>query len=156
MAESGTHNRLEETARPDVDGAHAALETFYHAFNTRSLNLFRRIWVDDPLIQLNNPVGGIMRGAGEIAALYARIFAGTVSVRVELWDIVRYALPGVVMFAGRERGSYERGGQAEPLDIRTTRIFRYIDGRGWRQLHHHGSIDDPARLERYQRAMRGS
>jgi ketosteroid isomerase-like protein len=154
VVERGMRNRLDETAHPHVDGAHAALETFYHAFNTRTLDLFRQIWVDDPFIQLNNPVGGIVRGAGEIAALYARIFEGPVRVRVELWDIVRYAAPGVVVFAGRERGTYERDGHAEPLDIRTTRIFRYIDGQGWRQLHHHGSIDDAGRLAQYQRAVR--
>jgi len=154
--ERGARDRLDEAARPGVDGAHAALETFYHAFNTCSLDLLRRIWADDPLIQLDNPVGGIVRGTEEIVALYARIFTGPVRVRVELWDIVRYATPALVVFAGRERGAYERDGVSAPLDIRTTRIFRYVDGQGWRQIHHHGSIDDPDRLARYQRAVRGS
>ncbi len=156
MVERGARDRLGETAQPDIDGAHAALETFYHAFNTRSLDLLRRIWADDPLTQLDNPVGGIARGTEEIAVLYARIAAGPARVRVELWDIVRYATPALVVFAGRERGAYERDGVSAPLDIRTTRIFHYIDGQGWRQVHHHGSIDDPERLARYQRAVRGS
>lgn len=43
MVERGAHNRLDEAAHPHVDGAHAALETFYHTFNTRSLGLVRRI-----------------------------------------------------------------------------------------------------------------
>ncbi len=152
----GARDRLDEAARPGMDGAHAALETFYHAFNARALDLLRRIWADDPLTQLDNPVGGIARGTEEIAALYARIVAGPARVRVELWDIVRYASPALVVFAGRERGVYERDGVSAPLDIRTTRIFRYVDGQGWRQIHHHGSIDDPERLARYQRAVRGS
>lgn len=156
VAERGARDRLAETARPDMDGAHAALETFYHALNTRSLDLLRRIWVDDALIQLDNPVGGIVRGMEEIAALYARIFEGPVRVRVELWDIVRYATPAMAVFTGRERGAYERDGASEPLDIRTTRIFRYVEGQGWRQIHHHGSIDDAERLARYQRAVRES
>ncbi len=154
--ERGARDRLDEAVRPGVDGAHAALETFYYAFNTRSLDLLRRIWADDPLTQLDNPVGGVVRGTEEIAALYARIVAGPVRVRAELWDIVRYATPTMVVFAGRERGAYEHDGASEPLDIRTTRIFRYVDGQGWRQIHHHGSIDDPERLARYQRAVRGS
>jgi limonene-1,2-epoxide hydrolase len=155
--ERGQRNRLADTALPGTDGARAALETFYHAFNTRSLELFRRVWLDDPLIQLNNPVGGIVRGAEEIAALYARIFEGPVRVRVELHDIVRYDAPGAVVFAGRERGSYERDGDDPvPLDIRTSRVFSYAPDRGgWRQVHHHGSIDDPESLARYQGAVRG-
>jgi hypothetical protein len=39
------------------------------------------------------------------------------------------------------------------LAIRTTRIFRRVDGC-WRQVHHHGSMDDPALLETYQRVVR--
>jgi len=37
--ERGARDRLDEAVRPGVDGAHAALETFYYAFNTRSLDL---------------------------------------------------------------------------------------------------------------------
>jgi len=54
---------------------------------------------------------------------------------------------------GRERGRFEAAGGTLDLAIRTTRIFRWVDGR-WRQVHHHGSMDDPALLERYQRAVR--
>ena len=37
--------------------------------------------------------------------------------------------------------------------IRISRIFRRVDGR-WRQIHHHGSIDDADLLARYQAAVR--
>lgn len=96
MVERGARNRLDETARSGVEGAHAALETFYHAFNTRSLDLFRQIWVDDPLIQLNNPVGGIVRGAAEIAALYGPHLrgAGTRPRRVIGYRAVCHARDG--------------------------------------------------------------
>ncbi|GLI00602.1 hypothetical protein Pa4123_58780 [Phytohabitans aurantiacus] len=60
------------------------------------------------------------------------------------------------MFAGRETGSYTTGdGTTVPLEIRTSRYFRYENGR-WRQYHHHGSIDDPDALRDYQRAIRGN
>jgi hypothetical protein len=39
------------------------------------------------------------------------------------------------------------------LQIRTTRIFAYAGT--WVQVHHHGSIDDPAALAAYQQAVRG-
>ncbi|PWT74735.1 MAG: DUF4440 domain-containing protein, partial [Chloroflexi bacterium] len=37
--------------------------TFYYAFNTRSLDLLRQIWADDPLVQLDTPIAGIVRGS---------------------------------------------------------------------------------------------
>ena len=33
-------------------------------------------------------------------------------------------------------------------------MFRKIDGR-WRQVHHHGSIDDPESLKAFQKAVLG-
>lgn len=155
FVERGERNRLAELPQPGIDGAEAALETLYYALNHRILSLFRQMWVDDPLSQLDNPVGGIARGTDEIAALYARIFNGAVRVNVELTDVVRYATPEIVIFAGREHGTYEVDGRVEPLDIRTTRVLRYVDGLGWRQLHHHGSIDQANVLTRYQVAVFG-
>lgn len=151
---SGKQNRLVDAQQPGTEGARAALETFYYAFNQRSLDLFRQVWLDDPLIQLNNPVGGIMRGAEPISALYARIFEGPVRVWVELTDIVMYAASEMVVFAGRERGTYERDGRVFPLEIRTSRIFAYApEHGGWRQVHHHGSIDDAEKLAHYQQTV---
>jgi hypothetical protein len=44
-----------------------------------------------------------------------------------------------------------------PLAIRTSRFFQYFGPElGWRQVHHHGSIDDAEALDRYQRAVRGA
>lgn len=152
----GADNRLVETLQSTIEGAMAALETFYHALNERSLDLFRQIWLDHPLIQVNNPLGGIMRGADPIGALYGRIFEGPVYVRVELSDIVAYLSSEMVVFAGRERGTYERDGRVYPLDIRTSRTFLYAPAHGgWRQIHHHGWIDDPETLLHYQPTILG-
>ena len=40
------------------------------------------------------------------------------------------------------------------LAIRTSRIFKRMDN-GWKQVHHHGSIEDPQLLEQYQSAVLG-
>ncbi len=154
---SGTRNQQAETQQPTFEGALAALETFYHGFNTHALALLRQNWLDAPLAQLDNPVGGIMRGAEAVNAVYARIFAGPARVRVEFYDIVAYVSSDMVVFAGRERGTYERDGNSHPLNIRTTRIFAYIpDQGGWRQVHHHGSIDSAEKLAHYQQTALGS
>ena len=55
-----------------------------------------------------------------------------------------------------QTGEFTRDGQVVELNIRTSRVFQYQPTVGWRQAHHHGSIDDPDTLARYQRVVRGA
>jgi hypothetical protein len=55
----------------------------------------------------------------------------------------------------RERGYFRLEENEVKLAIRTSRVFKKIDGR-WKQVHHHGSIDDPELLARYQTAVLGT
>ena len=148
-------NRLAEAASPDLGGARAALETFYYAFNHRDADVFERVWVRDPLVQLNNPLGGMLRGADDITALYQRIFNSPARVEVSFGDAVAYQAAGMVVFAGRETGQFtDPAGRNVPLRIRTTRVFAYDQAAGrWGQVHHHGSIDEPDALRDYQHAV---
>ncbi len=152
---AAARNRVREARQPGDAGAMAALETFYYAFNHRDPGALAEVIADHPLAQLNNPLGGILRGGSAIVDLYTeKIFRGRVLVQVEFYDFVQYLGGDHAVFAGRERGTYTVAG-AEPtaLDIRTSRYFRYDDQRGrWVQFHHHGSIDDPQELGTYQRA----
>jgi len=148
-------NRIDKTAEKSFAGATACLETFYYSFNHRDIDTFRRIWLNDELIQLNNPLGEILRGIEPIVELYDRIFHGQASVWVEFKDIVYYRSDDMVTFAGREIGEFSVMDQKIDLQIRTTRFFGYSDSeKQWFQLHHHGSIDDVDLLGRYQRAVR--
>ncbi|ADJ44589.1 hypothetical protein AMES_2765 [Amycolatopsis mediterranei S699] len=149
----GARNRLDEAGNPGREGALAALESFYYAFNQRDLDAFGRVWTSDPLAQLNNPLGGVLRGGEAITELYERVFHGPARVTVTFGDIVEYSGAGHAVFAGRETGEY-RVTETVPLSIRTTRFFAYEAGR-WVQVHHHGSIDDAGALAAYQRAIRG-
>ncbi len=150
----GSANRLDATGSHDLAGAKALVETFYYAFNQQDMEVFRQVWADDELIQLNNPLGGILRGHEAIAGLYQRIFNGPATVWVELHDIVLFETADMVVFAGREQGAFQRGDLSLDLAIRTSRVVQWVDGR-WRQTHHHGSIDDAARLATYQDAVKG-
>ncbi|AHH97207.1 YybH family protein [Kutzneria albida] len=144
-------DRLTEATAPGPEGARAALESFYYALNSRDGAVLSQVWADNPLVQLNNPVGGILHGRQAVDELYARIFRGALRVRVTFSEVVEYLGERHAVFAGRELGSY---GDGVPLAIRTTRYLRYDQGR-WSQFHHHGSIDDPAALLAYQRAVSG-
>jgi ketosteroid isomerase-like protein len=147
-------NRLAETADQSARGARAALETFYYAWHHRDAAALRAVWSASPLAQLDNPVGGILRGGDAIAALYEKIFATPANLRITFGDVVAYHGESHALFAGLETGSYTGAdGTTVPLEIRTSRYFRYADGH-WRQYHHHGSIDDPDALRAYQHAVR--
>ena len=149
-----SRNRIVEAGQPGREGAVAALETFYYALNNADLDSLAAVWSEDELAQLNNPVGGITRSGAAITALYRKIFASGMNVQVTFTDAATYSYPGVVVFAGREIGTYRnRDGRQTPIRIRTTRVFNYAAGR-WAQVHHHGSIDDAPALAAYQQAAR--
>jgi len=144
-----------DARRPDGTGARAALESFYHAFNQRSLEVLEDVWAPDATVTLSNPVGGVLTGIAAIKALYGRVFDGPARVWVEYHDVTEYIASDHALFVGRERGEFEVGGETITLAIRTSRYFRQLPGIGWRQVHHHGSIDDAALLAAYQAAVRG-
>ncbi len=130
-----------------------ALAQFYRAFNGRDLALMRQSWLTTAEASMDNPIGGIRRGWAEIEAGYARIFGGAAQVYVEFYDYSLHVAGEMFLAVGRERGHFRRDGQALELHIRTSRLFVRAED-GWRQLHHHGSIDDPALLAAYQQAVR--
>jgi hypothetical protein len=151
---SQARNRLSKATDPGHAGAVAALETFYYALNHADIEVLTSTWSRDPLAQINNPLGGILRSGEAVAELYRKIFAGRLRVQVTFTDAATYRWPGVAVFAGRESGHYhDTSGQLAPLKIRTTRIFGYDTALGrWLQFHHHGSIEDPGALRAYQQA----
>jgi ketosteroid isomerase-like protein len=131
-----------------------ALVQFYLAFNSRNLSAMQDNWLNAGEIAMDNPLGGIRRGWTEIRSVYERLFSGPARVYVEFHDYTLHETPGMFYAVGRERGDFVSAGETLALAIRTSRIFRRTQ-EGWRQVHHHGSIDDPELLARYQRAVLG-
>ncbi|MFC4764138.1 YybH family protein [Dyella koreensis] len=130
----------------------AALADFYRAFNERDLEAMARHWAHHAETSMSNPLGGIRRGWPEIRAVYERIFHGAARVRVMFHDYTLHESADSFLAVGRERGTLIRGNAQLELAIRTTRLYRRIDGV-WRQFHHHGSFDDPALFEAYREAL---
>lgn len=128
-----------------------ALSEFYRAFNNRNLDLMRRNWHPEECV-LNNPLGGIRRGWAEIEPLYSRLFSGSGRVKVVFFDYTIQLSDDLFCATGRERGTFEKNGEELVLAIRTSRVYRRVDGR-WLQIHHHGSIEDPELLAQYQAAV---
>ncbi len=131
-----------------------AIVQFYCAFNQRDLTMMEANWAQSDEIAMDNPLGGIKRGWQEIRQVYERIFSGAAQVYVEFFDYTIHETSVMFYAVGRERGYFRLGEQEVKLAIRTSRIFQKIGGR-WRQVHHHGSIDDPKLLEAYQTTVAG-
>jgi ketosteroid isomerase-like protein len=138
----------------DSSSPYQALVQFYGAFNTRNTQLMSENWAQSEEIAMDNPLGGIKRGWSEIGSVYERIFSGPAEVYVEHFDYTIHEGAEMFYLVGRERGYFRMSGEEIALAIRTSRIFKKIDGR-WRQVHHHGSIEDPQVLARYQSAVLG-
>jgi hypothetical protein len=156
----GERNLLADTALPGIEGARAALETFYYAFNTRSVDLMREIWAaDDPLTQVVSPLG-FARGSANIDTAYSRMLSGPMGMQTILDDIVVYLTSELAVFTERERGTDtphgEQRGTSELVEGRTSCIFRFMASQGgWRLIYHQVSLSDPSGLARLQRSVRG-
>jgi len=133
----------------------AALEQFYCAFNTRDLRLMESNWLTTDEAIMSNPLGGVMRGWSEIRSVYERIFDSAARVRVEFHDYSVHIIGSMFYAVGRERGFVSIGARRHELAIRATRLFR-LEMSKWRQVHHHGSLEDPEMLRAYQSVMRES
>lgn len=149
---------LQEVTGTEADvgeGALNALIGFYRAFNGRDLRGLAANWAEGDLPSMDNPIGGIRRGWQAISEGYSKLFDGPAKVRVAFHDFTSQGGDDWHLFVGREKGTRETGDVILDLRIRTTRWFTKINGK-WRQLHHHGSIDEPALLADYQRAIFGA
>jgi ketosteroid isomerase-like protein len=133
---------------------HLALAQFYAAFNTADLDLMAANWDRTNDVAMDSVLGGLKRGWSDIRSVYETIFASQARVHVELYDYTLYQLDEVFYAIGRERGTFTRKGEQSAVVIRTTRIYRKVAG-DWKQVHHHGSIDDPELLRCYQLALLG-
>jgi quercetin dioxygenase-like cupin family protein/ketosteroid isomerase-like protein len=131
-----------------------ALAQFYRAFNRRDLSLMEQNWDNSNDIAMDNPLGGIKRGWREIQLVYERIFNSEPRVNVEFFDYSLQTLGETFLAVGRERGRLTSKKKALDLVIRTTRVFRRVDSGHWKQIHHHGSFEDPPLLAEYQNALK--
>lgn len=125
------------------------VESFYKAFNNKDIDLMNDNWSHSESIVMANPIGGIRYGWEEILNGYRKIFSSNHKVYVELYDFQIFSSDQMFVINGRERGHLVSGNCQIDLKIRTTRIYQ-LEGVRWRQIIHHGSIDEPKLLEKYQ------
>lgn len=129
-----------------------AIAGFYKAFNEGDLELMKKVWLNSEEASMNNPLGGIMRGWKNIEGVYDRIFNGPAQVYVEFYDFTVHEAEGMFLVTGRERGYFKTDQSKIDLAIRTSRVFVRKEGQ-WKQLQHHGSIDNPELLKMYQEGV---
>jgi len=137
----------------DPDHPVSALIAFYKAFNARNAEAAANNWAKKYAVAMSNPIGGIRRNWNAIKDGYDKIMGGEARVYVEYHDFNFHQFDDVFYVEGRERGSIDTGEVQLGLKIRTTRIYKLFDD-GWKQVHHHGSMDNPELLQRYQSALK--
>lgn len=126
-----------------------ALTEFYASFNQRDIETSMNNWAHQDSVVMCNPIGGIRWGWDDILEGYQRIMLGEVQVYVEFYDYQLTENGNMFYAVGRERGHARCAGQQIELAIRTSRVFQKFSS-GWHQVHHHGSMDDPVLLNKYQ------
>jgi hypothetical protein len=132
-----------------------ALIDFYRSFNARDLDGLTANWADGDAPSIDSPIGGMRRGWLAIREGYSKLFSGPATVRVSLHDFTSQGGGDWSLFVGREKGICNTTVESLDLRIRTSRLFIKLKGV-WRQLHHHGSIEEPVLLAEYQRAILGA
>ena len=136
----------------DLSQPTQVLAQFYRALNTRDLGLIDANFAATDEVVIDNPLGGIRRGRDQPHLMYETIFKSSADLHVVFWDYTINQIGDVFLAVGRERGTYFDGERRHDVSIRTTRVFRRFEGQ-WRQIHHHGSIDDPEMLAAFQKAV---
>lgn len=143
-----------QQASPDNISPYAALIEFYTAFNHQDYQLMESNWLQTAEASMSNPLGGIKRGWSEIKEVYQKIFSGSVTVYIEFYDYSIHATENMFLAAGRERGALYLNNEKVELAIRTSRIYTLYENK-WKQIHHHGSMDNPELLSKYQTILLG-
>jgi hypothetical protein len=136
----------------DTTSPLGALTNFYAAFNLQNLDQMQANWLQTEEASMSNPLGGIKRGWLEIESVYKNIFSGPATVYVEFYDYSIHASGSMFVAVGRERGSLEINNETIELAIRTSRIYT-LHKAEWKQIHHHGSMDNPDLLAHYQKVL---
>ena len=141
-----------EQASFQVGTLQTALADFYQAFNSRDIQRMTANWLHTDAVSMSNPIGGLRRGWAEISEVYQHLFFGQTKVYVEFYDYSLHQSEQFFCAVGRERGYFEIADKKIELAIRTSRVYQKQEGV-WRQLHHHGSIEQPDLLKTYQTAV---
>jgi len=129
-----------------------ALIKFYAAFNNRNISLMEENWLQTNEASMSNPLGGIKREWKNIKEVYKKIFSGNARVYVEFYDYSIHTVEDMFIAVGHERGLLEINDSKIELAIRTSRVYK-LHKNQWKQIHHHGSMDNPALLNTYQSTL---
>jgi hypothetical protein len=134
---------------PPADTAALDALIFYWAFNASDLKSLGANWADGESPSMDNPIGGIRRGWPAIREGYAKLFSGPAPVAWRSTISQRKVTMTIT-----SSWDLKKACAKPPLELRIRTSRWFVKERGaWRQLHHDGSIDEPAILAEYQRAI---
>lgn len=121
------------------DEVRAAHEQFYRALN-KTLNgdasSMAEIWARDETVSTTHPIGYWAQGWEEVKATWEEIAEVTSDGHIRLEGLQIILMGEVAYTIGVERGPCRLMGKMIQFDMKSTNIYRKIDGR-WKIVHHH-------------------
>jgi hypothetical protein len=129
----------------DLRRPQQALAQFYRAFNSRDLKMIDDNFAASDDVAIDNPLGGIRRGADEPHKMYESVFKSPANVHVVFWDYTIHRAGDVFWAVGRERHlrrRWRREGSQRPHDASFSAYRRSL------------APDAPSRFDRGREAPR--
>src|SRR6202163_3889476 len=90
----------------DLSQPQQGLAQFYRAFNSRDLKMMDDNFAHSDEVAIDNPLGGIRRGADEPHKMYEGVFKSPADVHVEFWDYTIHRAGDAMTAVHFGRGTY--------------------------------------------------
>ena len=137
------------------DGSLDALINFLRPLDAGDLAGLTINWRDGDMPRMENPIGGKRRGWAAVRERYAKLFEVLPTVRVAFYDFTSQGNEDRRLFVGHEKSVCWTPATSLDRRVRTARWFVKIKGAWW-QLHHPGSIEEPAVRAEYELGIFGA
>ncbi len=115
-----------------------ANEQFYQAFNSRDLDLMKRVWHEDASVACIHPGWEVLRGFDSIIKSWANIFLGSENLEIRLSEIELTTSPEVIWVSCQENLFAMSMSGVQVSKVHATNLFKRARG-GWKMVLHHAS-----------------
>lgn len=118
--------------------AREANEKFYKAFNARSLDPMKAVWLDDDSSTCVHPGWQTLKGFDSIMESWSRIFENSGDMEIGMSDVEVVASEDIAWVSCLENVFTITPNGVQSSKVYASNIFRLVDGQ-WKMVLHHAS-----------------